>query len=152
MKIFLSVFCAVCFLSACNSGSNKEAALLKAKQATIDSMKVVIEKQAVIDSMNTIMAQNEEKNKQIVANNAAVAQEQVVQTTQTQATQTTKKKKWNNTAKGAAIGAGGGAVAGAIIGKDRAKGALVGSLIGAGVGTATGLVADGSKKKKNKQN
>lgn len=147
MKLSASIFCAFCFLTACNSGSDKEATLLKAKQGTIDSMKVVIAKQAVIDSMNAISAQreaeteaqNEEKNKQIVADNSV-------------APVAAKKKGWSHTAKGAVVGAGTGAITGAIINKKHAKGALIGSLIGAGAGAGTGAIVDAAKKKKNKEN
>ena len=146
MKLLLSILSAACLLTACNSGANKEAELVKAKQMTIDSMKAVLAKQAVIDSMNTVIAEREEKNKQIEANNNITPQ------AQPQAVVQQKKKKWNNTAKGAVIGAGTGAVAGAIINKKRAEGALVGSLVGAGVGAATGLVVDKTKKNKQQRN
>jgi PBP1b-binding outer membrane lipoprotein LpoB len=59
MKSLILIICAVSFLTACNSGPNKEAEALKAKQVTIDSMKAVIAKQAVIDSMNAIVADRE---------------------------------------------------------------------------------------------
>ena len=147
MKLSASIFCAICFLTACNSASDKEAVALKAKQATIDSMKVVIAKQAVIDSMNAVsaqreaevQAQNEEKSSQIAANNSV-------------APVAAKKKGWNHTAKGAVVGAGTGAIAGAIINKHHAKGALIGSLIGGGAGAGTGAIVDAAKKKKNKGN
>jgi len=149
MKSFVLIFSAFCFLFACNSNtSNKESEVVRAKQATIDSMQAVLAKKAVVDSMNAVMAdreeklkvQNEEKERQIVANNneAPVAVK--------------KKKGWNHTAKGAVVGAGTGAVTGAIINKNRAEGAIVGSLIGAGVGAGTGALVDRSKKRKNGSN
>jgi hypothetical protein len=153
MKLLFSTLFAALLLTGCNSESNKEAAALKAKQATIDSMKTVLAKQAVIDSMNAVMAQreqeieeqNEEKERQNVAsvNNA---------TPQRAVAATPAKKKWNHTAKGAVVGAGTGAVTGAIVNKNRAEGAIIGSLIGAGVGAGTGAVVDASKKKKNRDN
>lgn len=148
MKLLITAVCAIFLLTGCNSGENKEAALLKAKQATVDSMRAVIEKQAVIDSMKTVAErEREEERSQIVANNNAVAASHVA------SAPVAKKKKWNNTAKGAVIGAGTGAVAGALIGdKDRAKGALIGSVIGASAGTGTGLIIDHSKKKKSGAN
>lgn len=157
MKLLVSALFAICLLTGCNSRSNKEAELQNAKQMAVDSMQNAIAKQSAIDSMNQVMAQREEdmkaqqekelaalkaeNNKQVVVSNAPapVAQK--------------KRKKWNNTAKGAVIGAGTGAIAGALINKKgRGEGAIVGTIVGAGVGTATGAVIDGSKKRKNKAN
>jgi len=163
MKLLISMFCAVCLLTACNSESNKQAALLRAKQATVDSMKVVLAKKAVIDSMNSVMAINEEKNRQSVANhNALAATTGAVAVTSSTSPITApnvttspryaaakRKKKWNNTAKGAVIGAGAGAVTGAIVSKKRGKGAIIGGLIGGGAGAGTGLVIDHAKSKRN---
>ena len=148
MKPIILIFSAICFLIACNSTSNTETAALKAKQMTIDSMQAVLAKRAVVDSMNRVMAEreekikaeNEEKDKQVVANNNVTP------------VAARKKKGWNHTAKGAVVGAGTGAITGAIINKKRAQGALVGSLIGAGVGAGTGAIVDKSKKKKNQAN
>lgn len=148
MKSIVLIFSAVCFLFACDSGSKSESEALRAKQATIDSMQNVLAKKAVVDSMNAVMAdreeklkaQNEENDKQSVANNnvAPVAAQ--------------KKKGWSHTAKGAVVGAGTGAVTGALVNKKRAEGAIVGTLIGAGVGAGTGALVDRSKKKKNGSN
>jgi hypothetical protein len=154
MKLLASVFCAVFFLTACNTGSNQEKQLESARQTTIDSMKVVLAKQAAIDSMNRVMAdreeelraQNEEKNRQIEATN------NVAQNNAVAAAPAAQKKKWSHTAKGAVVGAGTGAATGAIINKNRAEGAIIGTLIGAGVGAGTGAIVDASKKKKNKGN
>lgn len=149
MKSLVSMLLAIVLLNACNSNSNKQEAVLKAQQATIDSMKVAMEKQALVDSMNAVMAQREEERikeekQQIAANsyNAPVA---------ASATTTKTKKKWSHTAKGAVVGAGTGAITGAIVNKKHAQGALIGSLIGAGVGAGTGAIVDNSKKKKEKQ-
>ena len=146
MKLFISMLCAVCFLTACNSGSNREEQALKSKQETIDSMKVVLAKQAVIDSMNAVASEREEKDKQIEASNNVVA------SNPTPVVVEKRKKKWSHTAKGAVVGAGTGAITGAIVNKKRAEGAIVGTLIGAGVGAGTGAIVDASKKKKNKGN
>ena len=153
MKLLVSIFCTIFLLNACNSGSNKEAELVRAKQATIDSMKVAMAKKAAVDSMNAVMAereaeikaQNEENNRQIAESKEIAAQNSV-------ATSTTQKKKgWSHTAKGAVVGAGTGAVTGAIINKKRGQGAIVGTLIGAGVGAGTGAIVDAQKKKKNQR-
>ena len=113
----------------------------KAKQASIDSMKVEIEKQRVIDSMNIEMARVEQENQaQVVSSNN--------NSTETTTTTTVKKKKgWSATAKGAVIGAGVGAATGAIVSKKKGQGAIIGGLIGAGVGAGTGSVIDENKKK-----
>jgi len=153
MKLLVSIFCTIFLLNACNSGSNKEAELVRAKQATIDSMKVVMAKKAAVDSMNAVMAereaeikaQNEENNRQIAESNEVAAQNSVAPSA------TQKKKGWSHTAKGAVVGAGTGAVTGAIINKKRGQGAIVGTLIGAGVGAGTGAIVDAQKKKKNQR-
>jgi hypothetical protein len=147
MKSIVSVLCAICLLTGCNSGSKKQAEALQAKQMAIDSMKGVIAKKALIDSMNEVMAQQEEEMK--AKHDEEIAAMHKNENKQTlAATPAKKKKKWNNTAKGAVIGAGTGAIAGALIDKKHVEGALVGSVVGAGIGTATGVVIDGSKKKK----
>jgi regulator of protease activity HflC (stomatin/prohibitin superfamily) len=148
MKLLVSTLCAGLLFTGCNSNSEKEETALKAKQVTIDSMKAVMVKKAVVDSMNAVMAkreeevreQNEAEKRQTEANRAVVQN--------SAAPQTTKKKKWSHTAKGAVVGAGTGAVTGALINKNRAEGAIVGTLIGAGVGAGTGAIVDNSKKKK----
>jgi hypothetical protein len=59
------------------------------------------------------------------------------------ATETTEKKKWSGTAKGAVIGGVTGAAAGAVINKkNRAVGAVVGGVIGAGTGAVIGKQAE----------
>jgi hypothetical protein len=132
--IYLIVLSMVIF-----SCQNKEKLdLEKAKQASIDSMKVEIAKQKVIDSMQAEMAEVEkQKQKEVVVVN---------HTSETQAA-APKKKGWSNTAKGAVIGAGVGAATGAIVSKRKGEGAIIGGLIGAGVGAGTGSVIDEKKKK-----
>lgn len=152
MKALFSLLGVTFLLTGCNSGPNQEAQALKAKQATIDSMRIIIAKQAVIDSMNAVMAQKEEElqipieenDKQIVANSNNHAHPAIAAAP--------AKKKWSHTAKGAVVGAGTGAITGAIINKKRAEGAIVGSLIGAGVGAGTGAIVDASKRKKERNN
>ena len=64
-------------------------------------------------------------------------------TAEVPATETTEKKKWSGTAKGAVIGGVTGAAAGAVINKkNRAVGAVVGGVIGAGTGAVIGKQAD----------
>lgn len=106
-----------------------------AKQASIDSMKVEIEKQKVIDSMNMELAKIEKQKEVVIVNH----------TTQT-AAEPAKKKGWSRAAKGAVIGAGVGAVTGAIISDKKGEGAIIGGLAGAGVGAGTGAIIDDSKK------
>lgn len=134
------------FLTSCQQQSKVD--INKAKQASIDSMKVEINKQRVIDSMKTEMAKIEEKQK--VEAQKAEAQKVVVvhQNDGTAAPAATPKKKgWSSTAKGAVIGAGVGAATGAIVSKKKGEGAIIGGLAGAGVGAGTGAIIDGKKKK-----
>ncbi len=146
MKPLFSLLGVGLLLTGCNSASNQEAQALKAKQATIDSMR--------IDSMNTIMAQKEElekaeiveDDKQSVDNSNNFAQPVAA------APAAPARKKWSHTAKGAVVGAGTGAITGAIVNKKRAEGAIVGTLIGAGVGAGTGAIVDASKRKKERGN
>jgi hypothetical protein len=152
-KLPISIFSAAILFASCNSGADKEAALLKEKQFAIDSMKHVMEKKAIVDSMNAVMARreaakNEEETRVAEERNTRVASTNNVAS----APVATRKKGWNHTAKGAVVGAGTGAVTGALINKKRGEGALVGSLIGAGVGTATGAIVDNSQKKKRRNN
>lgn len=121
------------FFSCQNS---KEKEIQAAKQATLDSMKVVAEKQRVIDSMQTEMDKQEALNEK----------KEVTVINQTTTTAEPKRKKWSNTAKGAVIGAGVGAVTGAIISKKKGEGAIIGGVAGAGVGAGTGAIIDDSKK------
>jgi hypothetical protein len=140
MKFLYILFAALSIVSCQNQ---EKMDMKKAKQASIDSMKVEIEKQRVIDSMKTEMAKIKEEQK-------AESQKVVVvhQPANGTATTTAKKKGWSSTAKGAVIGAGVGAATGAIISKKKGEGAIVGGLAGAGVGAGTGAIIDGSKKKK----
>lgn len=118
----------------------------KAKQASIDSMKVEMDKQKVIDSMKTEIAKVQEEKEKIQAE--AVPQKVVVVNQQAPAAVAPKKKGWSSTAKGAVIGAGVGAVTGAVISKKKGEGAIIGGLAGAGLGAGTGVIIDGKKKKK----
>lgn len=132
MKTICIMLMSIVLFSCQNQG---KLDVQKAKQASIDSMKVAIEKQKVIDSMKVEMAQIE-KRKVVVVNH----------TTGTN-TQTAKRKKWSGAAKGAVIGAGVGAITGAIVDKKKGEGAIIGGLAGAGVGAGTGAIIDDSKKK-----
>ena len=120
-----------------------------AREATVDSMKVVLEKQRVIDSMQFEMARVEaariEETKIETKREVIVVNQQAPRLTTTATSTTTKKKGWSNTAKGAVIGAGVGAATGAIISKKKAEGAIIGGLAGAGVGAGTGAIIDGKK-------
>ncbi|SDF50490.1 YMGG-like Gly-zipper [Dyadobacter soli] len=135
---------------ACNTQSDKQEALLKSQQKTIDSMRVAMEKQAIIDSMSALHAQREEAEKwEEIEKNEATSHTQAVANAPAQTAPA--KKKWSHTAKGAVVGAGTGAITGAIINKKRGEGALIGSLIGAGVGAGTGAIVDHSVKKRKQQ-
>lgn len=154
MKAVISMLFAASVMVACNTQSDKQEALLKSQQKTIDSMRVVMEKQAIIDSMNALQAQREEAGKwEDIEKNEATNHTQAVASTPAQASAPTApaKKKWSHTAKGALVGAGTGAITGAIVNKKRVEGALIGSVIGAGVGAGTGAIVDHSVKKRKQQ-
>ncbi|SEP17666.1 Mannosyl-3-phosphoglycerate synthase (osmo_MPGsynth) [Flavobacterium sp. CF108] len=136
----LYILLAVILITSCQNQSKDD--INKAKQASIDSMKVEINKQRVIDSMKTEMAKIKEEQK--------VESQKVVVVHQNDGTATTtaKKKGWSATAKGAVIGAGVGAATGAIVSKKKGEGAIIGGLAGAALGTGTGAVIDSKNKKK----
>jgi uncharacterized membrane protein len=145
MKTLYLILFSFAIISCQNQG---KIDIQKAKQASIDSMKVEINKQKVIDSMKTEMAKIQEEKEQVQAQAELAPQKVVVVNQQAPAAAATPKKKgWSSTAKGAVIGAGVGAVTGAIISKKKGEGAIIGGLAGAGVGAGTGAIIDGKKKK-----
>jgi hypothetical protein len=151
MKKILLILIASILLLSCKHSANEAGVTENSKQATIDSMNVVIEqqeadlaKQKSIDYMQNIV-NNQRPRQVIIHNDAPVAQ---VATPAPVA----KKKGWSNTAKGAVIGAGTGAIGGAIINhKDRGTGALIGGLAGAGLGAGAGAIMDAQQKKKEEE-
>jgi len=151
MKAVISMLCAASVMVACNTQSDKQEALLKSQQKTIDSMRVAMEKQAIIDSMNALQAQRQEAQKwEEIEKNEATNHTQAVASAPAPST-ARAKKKWSHTAKGAVVGAGTGAITGALINKKRVEGALIGTVIGAGVGAGTGAIVDQSVKKRRQQ-
>lgn len=127
-------------LVSCKPQTTDQAGVIDdTKQATIDSMNVVLEKQKIemakqksIDSMQAIVE----------------SQKRSSVSTHTTTTVTEKRKGWSRAAKGAVIGAGVGAAAGAIINKkNHGEGAIIGGLAGAGVGAGTGAILDSKKDK-----
>ncbi len=140
MKSLYLVAVSLFIISCQNQGKEN---IQKAKEATVDSMKVVIEKKRIIDSMQVEMAKVEqakiENQKQVIVVNKQAAA--------SSAPAPAKKKGWSGVAKGAVIGAGVGAATGAIISKKKVQGAVIGGVAGAAVGAGTGAIIDGSKKK-----
>lgn len=142
----LYVLLAAILLTSCQNQSKED--INKAKQASIDSMKVEINKQRVIDSMKTEMARIKEEQKvEAQKEKVVVVHQQANGTAAQAATPAAKKKGWSATAKGAVIGAGVGAATGAIVSKRKGEGAVIGGLAGAALGTGTGAVIDSKKKK-----
>ncbi|WKL46230.1 glycine zipper family protein [Flavobacterium pectinovorum] len=129
---------------SCQNQSNAD--MKKAKQASIDSMKVAIEQQKVMDSMKTEMAKIKEEQR-VESQKVVVVHQQAANGNTATTTTTTKKKGWSATAKGAVIGAGVGAATGAIVSKKKGEGAIIGGLAGAALGTGTGAVIDSKNKK-----
>jgi len=147
MKTLYIVLIALSIVS-CQNQSNAD--MKKAKQASIDSMKVEIDKQRVMDSMKTEMAKIKEEQRVESQKEVVVVHQQAANGNSNTATTTTttKKKGWSATAKGAVIGAGVGAATGAIVSKKKGEGAIIGGLAGAALGTGTGAVIDSKNKKK----
>lgn len=125
MKNFGIILVSVLSFVSCKNTDKSSDEL--AKESTIDSIKMEMEKQRIIDSVQR------------------AEQEKVVHVNQN-ATTTTERKGWSNTAKGAVIGAGVGAATGAIVSKKKGEGAIIGGLAGAGIGAGTGEIIDGKKK------
>lgn len=135
---FLSVIFFVLVFVSCQKQQKED--INKAKQVSIDSIQMQIEKQKVIDSMQLEIAKSNEpvqrhENVTVVNQPAAAAAVPA------------KKKGWSGAAKGAVIGAGVGAATGAIVSKKKVQGAIIGGLAGAGVGAGTGAILDDSSKK-----
>ena len=142
----LYIILAAVLITSCQNQSKED--INKAKQASIDSMKVEINKQRVIDSMKTEMAKIKEEQKvESQKEKVVVVHQQAANGNTATTTTTTKKKGWSATAKGAVIGAGVGAATGAIVSKKKGEGAIIGGLAGAALGTGTGAVIDSKKKK-----
>jgi len=143
MKTLYIILIALSIVS-CQNQSNAD--MKKAKQASIDSMKVAIEQQKVMDSMKTEMAKIKEEQR-VESQKVVVVHQQAANGNTATTTTTTKKKGWSATAKGAVIGAGVGAATGAIVSKKKGEGAIIGGLAGAALGTGTGAVIDSKNKK-----
>lgn len=125
MKNFGIILVSVLSFVSCKNTDKSSDEL--AKESTIDSIKMEMEKQRIIDSV-----QRAEQEKVVYVNQNA--------------TTTTEKKGWSSTAKGAVIGAGVGAATGAIVSKKKGEGAIIGGLAGAGIGAGTGAIIDSKKK------
>lgn len=122
----------------------------KAKQASIDSMKVAIEKQKLIDSMNTALAKAEAEKQAALERKTVVVHQNAPTSAAT--AEERKRKGMSGAAKGALIGAGVGAITGAVVSKEKkGQGAIIGGLAGAGVGAGTGAIIDNEKKKKEEK-
>lgn len=133
MKTIFVTVLGASILFSCQTQTDKEKELEAAKQATVDSMKMVVEKQRIIDSVKQASEMNQAAQKEVVVVNQTAPAPQ--------------KKKMSGAVKGALIGAGVGAVTGAAISKKKGEGAVIGGLAGAGVGAGTGAIIDESKKK-----
>ncbi len=142
MKNILMV-CAVIFgITACNTQARQKAAVMQAKQQTIDSIAFAETiKKRTIDSMNTVAAERAREKKVVVVEKQNAAET-------ASATEKTQKG-WSTTLKGAVIGAGAGAVTGAMVDKKKGEGAIAGGVLGAGAGAGVGAIIDHKKKKKN---
>lgn len=149
MKKYVLILAAAIFTISCKNTANEAGVAGDPQQATIDSLKMEMDKQKAemakqktIDSMNAVAAAKAEKQRPVIVNNTQPAATPAEQ----------KKKGWSGAAKGAVIGAGVGAVSGALIDKDKpGRGAVIGGLAGGGVGAGTGAIIDSEKKKKEQK-
>lgn len=137
------MFLAITILSvSCKPSANEAGITEESKQASIDSMKVVIDKQNA-----QIAKQKSIDSMQAIVNNQKQARQVNTHTT---TTVTEKRKGWSRAAKGAVIGAGVGAITGAAVSKKKGEGAIIGGLAGAGLGAGTGAIIDSEKAKQGK--
>ncbi|MEC5145568.1 glycine zipper domain-containing protein [Chitinophaga sp. 212800010-3] len=163
MKTILIALAATVAVVSCNSNAQNNAAIEKAKRATIDSMNNVSAiKQQVVDSMNNLKHHHFRGNEAAPVMSSAGGGAAVsdpgysaapAATAPAAPTRTRKRfwKDWSHTAKGAVVGAGAGAITGAIVNPDHGKGAAIGTLIGAGVGAGTGALVDKKKRRQAQQ-
>jgi hypothetical protein len=154
MKKILPALGIVAVLAACNTGNSaaeQELAILKAKQATIDSMNLVVEeKEAKADERAVSYVAAAKKSTASSARRTTSARkmssyssysEPAVLPTATPAP--AQKKGWSNKAKGAVIGGVVGAGAGAVISKEKkVQGAIIGGILGAAGGYGVGAILD----------
>ncbi|HSD06845.1 glycine zipper family protein [Flavobacterium sp.] len=150
MKTLSIIFLAL-VITSCQKQQNE--AINKAKQNTIDSMRIVTEKQRAIDSIQLVIAKmKEEEHDKAVAEVKHHATSETKHSTQAVQEAPAKKKGWSGAAKGAVIGAGVGAATGAVVSHHKkGEAAIIGGIVGAGVGAGTGAIIDDSKKKKEEQ-
>jgi hypothetical protein len=150
MKKILPAIGIVAVLAACNTkntAAEQELAILKAKQATIDSMNTVAEEKAFADQKTVAYASAVRKTSAAKRSTAKTSQyasysEPAVLPTATPAP-APQKKGWSNKAKGAVIGGVVGAGAGAVISKEKkVQGAIIGAVIGAAGGYGVGAILD----------
>jgi len=147
MKNILPVLGMVAVLAACNTGDSaaeKELAILRTKQATIDSMNIVAaQKEAKAASYTAGVRKSTPVKRSSssgrISSYAAYNEPAVLPVAPVQQA----KKGWSNKAKGAVIGGVVGAVTGAAVSKDKkGKGAVIGGILGAAGGFGVGAVLD----------
>lgn len=146
MKKILPALGIVAVFAACgtkNTAAEQELAILKAKQATIDSMNIVAEEKALDQKTVAYASAKRPAAKRSTARTSQYASysEPAVLPTATPAP--AQKKGWSNKAKGAVIGGVIGAASGAVISKEKkGQGAIIGAVLGAGAGYGVGAILD----------
>jgi hypothetical protein len=151
MKKFLPALGIVAVFAACNtnnSAAEQELAILKAKQATIDSMNLVVaEKEAIAEekavsyvaAAKRTAARRTTSSGRQMSSYSSYSEPAVLPTAPVEQ----KKKGWSNKAKGAVIGGVVGAGAGAVISKEKkVQGAIIGGILGAAGGYGVGAILD----------
>ncbi len=153
MKKVIFLFSILAIVASCKPNANKEAAKLALiKQAVTDSINqanTLAQQKKTIDSLERVSVRT------VVPRPATVEEPSYTQETsstqQTKGVSKSKKKKMNNTTKGAIIGVSAGVVTGAIISKDKVKGGILGGVIGGAAGAGAGAIIDKKKKDQEKQ-
>jgi uncharacterized protein YcfJ len=132
-------------VSCSNNNTEKELAVLQAKQATIDSMNTVASLKEEATKKTYVVAKKSTPKRSTVRYSSYSDNAALPTATPAPAEQ---KKGWSNKAKGAVIGGVIGAGAGAVISKEKkVQGAIIGGVLGAGAGYGVGAILD--KKKAN---
>ncbi len=152
MKKILPALGIIAVLASCNTGNSaaeQELAILKAKQATVDSMNLVVaEKEAIADeravsyvaAARRTASSGRRTSSNRMSSYSSYSEPAVLPTATPAPAQ---KKGWSNKAKGAVIGGVIGAGAGAVISKEKkVQGAVIGGILGAAGGYGVGAILD----------
>ena len=145
MKKILPALAIFSVFAACNTNDTAKAELeiLKAKQATIDSMNAVAAEKELEAEKTVAIAKTSTRRTPAKTVRYSSYSESATLPTATTPPAEQKKKGWSNKAKGAVIGGVVGAGAGAVISKEKkVQGAIIGGVVGAAAGYGVGAILD----------